>query len=202
MTKANTGDNNGTTTFLKIKTHQLSEYSLCLERKQVFDHENVSQYKHIPYRINIRFQNIYYNDIGNDSDSRVTDKKEVIYEYNSGYISEMRWNSDDDGQFTTANTGMVDIPSFCAIFYNLETKIREIFRINSTLDQVKKDRKYGTILSHSERLLLKKNHDNLTRLKRAYIKELVGICKEHVFVTSVITENNDKEECLEVIETN
>ena len=183
-------------TFLQIKTHQLAGYSLHLERKKVSDDDYSQRY--IPDKINIKFQNTYYNDLGTKSDSKVTNKKEVSYEYNSGYISELRWNND---HYTNQHTGMVDIPSFCIIFYNLETKIREILKINSALDQLKKNKKYGSShLSQSDRLILKKNIEYFTKLKRTYLKELVGICKEHLFL--VTEENNNKEEVIEVIDTN
>lgn len=182
-------------TYLQIKTHQLAGYFLRLERETVLDNELGKRL--IPKKIRMSFYNTYYNDIGTDPDSKITDNRQVIYEYISGGVNETRLYGDN---ITTDYNGMVDIPSFSIIFYNLETKIREILKINKILNQRKIEKKtIDNNLPLSDRLLLKRNDENMIKLKRTYIKELIGICKEHLFLTE---ENNNNKECLEAVVTN
>jgi hypothetical protein len=202
-------------TYLQIKTHQLAGYFLHLERKKVFDgnlgggssdDDYKTCHKYIPHKLNIKFHNTYYNDIGTNSDSKVTDKKEVLYEYSMypndyGKINEIRWNDGNNrDKFIMGNTGMVDNTTFHIIFYNIETKIREILKINKILDQRKIDKKTtDKHLSFSDRLILKRNDEHLIKLKRTYLKELVGICKEHLFLDEDKSKNTEE---LEIIEEN
>lgn len=177
----NSNNNDRPITYLQIKTHQLAGYFLQLEREIVSDYDLGKRL--IPKIIRINFQNTYYNDLGTNPDSKVTDNRQVIYEYNSGVIRETRLYGDNKSTFDpNGTTGMVDIPSFSIIFYNLETKIREILRINKILDQRKIAKKTtDKNLSNSDRILLKRNDEHLSKLRKTYIKELVGICKEHLF---------------------
>lgn len=187
-------------TYLIIKTHQLAKYFISMERLMVLDTSNYDEeehftaFKYIPYRIKIRFEGSYYNDVNTTKENKITDIKQVWYEYstysgNYGQIEELRW-IDDECVISPADK--LDNTNFHIIFYNLETKVKEILDIEKRQKQrnIEKKTTYRTLTDY-DRSLLKKEEIKLKKLKKTYLRELIGVCKEHLFFIDNRFENKD-----------
>lgn len=175
--------------YLDIKTHQLASYFLSLERISVLEHsdDEVITERYEPHKIEIKFEGSYYNDVSTKPENKITEKKQVQYKVsrfsgNFGQIEEKRWFGNENDEYTDYPSTKLDNNTFPITFYDLETKVKEILEINSRLKERKKYKKknYRT-LSEYDRSLLRKEEKKLEKQKRAYIREIIGICKEHLF---------------------